>query len=279
MVEQVKKIVGFGDSFVFGSEIPNNHHGDKSWVGLAAKSLNCDYQTTAEVAVGNEHIAQQVYRYFANNQTTNTLAVINWTWSMRWDFYLLAAKKWVSLGPTCVPSKLTNYVEDQEAKKLIEFYNAYTGVSHEWNQYRSLQAIYAVQQFLRTHNIVNVQTYMDIELFKSSSKSRVEHYMAYRDSAWPTIFSEEELQNLPENVQKEVEENFLSVQDPAYIQILQKLTFAEMLDFEGTDFLSWSRNHGYAVTLPPGDHPLQEAHAHAAKLWQPVYAKKLGITQ
>jgi len=279
MVE-IKKIVSFGDSFIFGSELADNANGDKSWVALAAAELNCDYQTTAEVSVGNEHIAQQIYRYFSNNKTTNTLAVINWTWSMRWDFYLLKAKKWVSLGPTCEPTKLRNYITVSEAQELIGFYNRYTGAADEWNQFRSLQAIYGAQQFLKSHGIINVQTYMDHELFKPNiNRSRLEHYQAYRDPSWPVIENEQDLDTLPEAIQQEVKENYRLCQVPEYIKNLQNLTFAEMLDFEGTDFLTWSRDRGYPITPAPGDHPLELAHARAKELWKPVYASKLGIAQ
>jgi hypothetical protein len=279
LVDQVKQIVGFGDSFVFGTELKDNANGNKSWVAQAAKALGCDYQTTAEVSVGNEHIARQIYNYFSTNDSVNTLAVINWTWSMRWDFYILAAKKWVTLGPTCVPSMLTNFISNTEAQSLIEFYNCYTGLSQEWNQIRSLQAIYAVQQFLKNRNIANVQTYMDYELFKiNQGRSRLEHYQAYRDPSWPDLADEKDLDTLLPAIQKEVKENFESLQDPMYIQMLQKLTLSDMMDFEGTDFLTWSRNRNFAVSPTPGDHPMEEAHACAAKLWQPVYAKKLGIS-
>jgi len=277
---EIKKIVSFGDSFIFGTDLLDNPKGNKSWVGKAAEALGCDYHTTAEVSVGNEHIARQIYNYFSDNDAANTLAVINWTWSMRWDFYLVATKEWVTLGPTCVPSKLRHSVDSDEAKSLIEFYNRYTGLSQEWNQFRSLQAIYAVQQFLKNNNITNVQTYMDHELFKiNQNRPRLEHYHSYRDPSWPNIDREEDLINLPQHIQKEVKENFESLQDPMYIQMLQKLTLAEMIDFEGTDFLTWSRQHDYKISPLPGNHPLEQAHDHAAKLWQPVYAKKLGIVQ
>lgn len=280
LVEQVKQIVGFGDSFVFGTELAENSDGSKSWIAQAARALGCDYHTTAQASVGNEHIARQIYTYFSNNDCANTLAVINWTWCMRWDFYLLSAKQWVSLGPTCVPSKLTNFINNTEAQSLIEFYNRYTGISQEWNQFRSLQAIYAVQQFLKINNIANVQTYMDHELFKvNQNRSRIEHYQAYKDPSWPKITDEKQLNSLPADILQEVKQNFDSLQDPLYIQMLQKATLSDMMDFEGTDFLSWSRDRGFAVTPTPGDHPLEEAHACAAKLWQPVYAKKLGISQ
>ena len=77
MSMQNKKIISFGDSFVFGSELKNNRSGSKAWIGTAADNLNVAYQTCAVPGCGNDHIARQIYSYFANNSTDNTLAVIN----------------------------------------------------------------------------------------------------------------------------------------------------------------------------------------------------------
>lgn len=273
----MKKIVGFGDSFVLGYELANNSDGQKSWIAQAAKELNCVYETTSKINVGNEHIAQQIYRYFANHDTKDTLAVINWTWSSRWDFYLLKNQSWVTLGPTCAPDKF-NHVDIDESRSIVDFYKNYTGLADEWNHYRSLQAIYAVQGFLATHNILNVQTYMDHELFEINvNRSRLEHYKAYKDASWPEIDNEQDLATLPKQILEEVNSNFASQRPPPYIEMLQNLILPNLMTFEGTDFLTWSRNHGYPVTPTPGDHPLELAHEKAKELWKPVYAEKLGI--
>lgn len=71
----MKKIVSFGDSFVFGSELKNNPNGALAWPGLAANNLGVAYQTHAVPGCSNDHIARQIYSYFANNPTQDTLAV------------------------------------------------------------------------------------------------------------------------------------------------------------------------------------------------------------
>jgi hypothetical protein len=38
-----KRIVSFGDSFIFGSEQENNKDGSLGWPGRVAKNLNCEY--------------------------------------------------------------------------------------------------------------------------------------------------------------------------------------------------------------------------------------------
>jgi hypothetical protein len=161
----VKKIVSFGDSFVFGSELTNNNDGSLSWIGLIAKNLGQEYYTSAVPGCGNDHIARQIYTWFSNNVADNTLAVINWTWMNRWDFYIVEHETWITLGPTCVPEKLKNLVDQTQAEDMIEFYKTRANSSLLWNKFRNLQTIYAVQTYLKQKNISNIQTYMDYQLF------------------------------------------------------------------------------------------------------------------
>jgi hypothetical protein len=164
----MKKIVGFGDSFVFGSELQNNHDGSKSWIGLAAKNLGVSYETCAVPGCGNDNIARQIYSYFSENSAEDTLAVINWTWSNRWDFYIVNHETWITLGPTCVPEKLQTLVDKTQSHRLVEFYKDYANSSITWNKFRNLQTIYAVQSYLQAQNILAVQTFMDPIMFDTT---------------------------------------------------------------------------------------------------------------
>jgi hypothetical protein len=161
----MKKIVGFGDSFVWGTELAGNTDGSKSWIAQAATKLGCNYSTTSVPGCGNDHIARQVYSYFANNPAQDTLAVINWTWGSRWDFYIVEHETWITLGPTCVPEKLQNLVSQTEAEDMIEFYKHRANSSILWNKFRNLQTMFAVQTYLKSKNITNIQTYMDYGMF------------------------------------------------------------------------------------------------------------------
>lgn len=272
MVAKVNTIVSFGDSFIYGSELDNNEDGSQAWPALIARQLDCNYKTMAVPGCSNEAIARQVFTYFSTNYKQSTLAVINWTWCMRWDFYLSSSKQWVGLGPTCVPDKLKNQLDQAQATDLIKFYNKYVNNSHEWNQFRSLQAIIATQSFLKLNKIKNIQTYMDRELFwPPQSPSRLEHYNAYKDDMWPNIKTESDLDNLPVNIRSELDQNYADIADPDYIQTLQHLAWPELQDFDGKTFLDWSRDRGYPVTPPPGDHPLEQAHQAAAVFWRDRY--------
>jgi hypothetical protein len=267
-----KKIVSFGDSFIFGNEMPHNKLGELAWPGQIASKIGVDYETCAVAGCGNESIARQIYTYFSKNSKENTLAVVNWTWSMRWDFYLPHTDTWVTLGPTCTPEKLYQQLDHHEAEHLIQFYKIYTGAGDTWNHYRSLQAIYATQQFLKANQIPVIQTYMDKSLFtKINTGSRVEHYNSFKDPTWPSITTSIDLDQLPRNIKQELDQDYNKIIVPEFIETLQDLTFPDLLLFEGQTFLEWSRSRGYKVTPPPYDHPLEEAHQNAAELWYDHY--------
>ena len=159
------KIVSFGDSFVFGSELKNNNNGSQSWVAQIAKELNVDYETLAVPGCGNENISRQILTYFSNNPADNVLAIVNWTWGARWDFYMSGVEQWITLGLSCTPSKLTDQVSQTEAERIISFYKDYPGNSTLWDKFRTLQTMYMAQQYMKSLGVTVIQTYMDYELW------------------------------------------------------------------------------------------------------------------
>lgn len=159
------KIVSFGDSFIWGSELANNDSGNQAWPGLIAKELGVEYATMANPGCGNDEITRQILTYFSSNPAANTLAVINWTWAFRWDFYLVEQLAWVTLGPLCVPSKLGRYLDSDSAQTLIDTYSKYVGNSILWNRWRALQTIYTAQNYLKSIGVPSIQTYMDTDMF------------------------------------------------------------------------------------------------------------------
>lgn len=234
-----KRIVSFGDSFIFGTEQANNDDGHLGWPGRAANKLGCDYQTLAGPGKSNDFIAQQIYSYFSKNSADDTLAVINWTWISRLEFYVLDKQTWITLGSTCVPTLLEHLVTRAEAEDIVEFYHRRLNAGILWNRLRNLQTINSVHAFLKEKNVVSIQTYMDYDMFD----------MECRHEALT----------------------------PDYINELQKMIYPKLELFEGNkNFLDWSYQHGYYVT-DPGLHPLEDAHASAAELWMPKYAQALGL--
>jgi len=160
------KIVSFGDSFIFGSELKNNKDGSKAWPGLVATELGYDYETYAVPGCGNEAIFRQVLEYFAQNDSKNTLAVINWTWTQRWDFYVINNEKWITVGPTCVPDKLEEeMINIASSKTIVNFAQDYCISSLVWNKFRSLQTVHSALQYLMHKNINFICTYTDRHMF------------------------------------------------------------------------------------------------------------------
>lgn len=267
-----KKIVSFGDSFVRGTELQDNNDCSKAWPGLIAQRLNVDYQTCGRIACGNESIAHQVYNYFSSNPKEKTLAIINWTWSMRWDFFLPETNNWVTLGPTCVPGRLQMQLTEPEAKKLINFYQTYISAKDECNHFRSLQAMWGVINFLKHNNIPAIHTYMDREIFsKKTQGDRVEHYKSYQDPSWPEVIIEEDIAKLPAHIREELDEDYNRKKVPPYIDTLQDLVIDNMQTWNGDTFLEWSRGHEFPVTPVPAEHPLELAHNAAADFWYSAY--------
>jgi hypothetical protein len=236
----MKKIVAFGDSFLAGTELADPHD---VWPGVIAKRLNVDYYSPAVPGCGNDIIASQIYDYFTNNPVQNTLAVVNWTWTSRWDLYLLPGQgraeygfpRWLTLGPRCVPEILDELIDPTEANELINFYRESGGRSIFWNVFRNLQTIQAVQHYMQTRGIISVQTYMDLHMTK------------------------------------DLDNNF-----PTYIHELQDMIRSRMFTFDGHNFVEWCQLHHFEVS-EPGYHPLEPAHAAAADYWQSKYAQLLGI--
>ncbi len=234
----MKKIIGFGDSFVRGAEQKHNNDGSKGWIARAAKNLNCEYYTLAKDGCSNEHIARQIYTWFSENSTIDTLAVVNWTWMSRWDCYMYEHKQWITVGTTCIPKYLEHLVSETQAEDIVNFYNSRLNKSILWNKLRNLQTMYAVQSYLKQKNIISIQTYMDYDMFDINC----EHYDL----------------------------------TPDYINELQKLVYPELQLFEGQNFIDWARKKGFTVTNK-GLHPLEDAHISAAELWQDRYATALNI--
>ena len=64
--------------------------------------------------------------------------------------------------------------------------------------------------------------------------------------------------------------------DPRYLSVIQQKIKKHMIDFQGKNFLDWSRDHGFPVS--DGWHPLDSAHSAAADYMAPFVEKILDRT-
>jgi hypothetical protein len=117
---------------------------------------------------------------------------------------------------------------------------------------------------------------MDLSIIQDQDLDRVEHYMVYKDPAWPVVETEKDLLDLPSHIRYEVDQNFRKqTQTPEYITDLRKLITPCLETFQGQTFLDWSYSNGFLVTELL--HPLEQAHRAAADLWRDRYQQLLQI--
>jgi len=269
---KIEKIVSFGDSFIFGSEIENNENGELAWPGIAAKEMDLDYETLAIPGCGNESITRQIFDYFSKNKKDNALAVINWTWKMRWDYPVdTMTDKWTGLGPTCVPSKIDKFFNLNDCNEIIQFYKKYISENDRFNISRSLISMHSAQNYLIQNNIPNVQTMIDYTIIDNCNVIDLEFYDANRDSVWPVCKSESELDSLPSYILEELHTVLSKNSQVSWIEEIRK-TIEKNIDYfpENMSFLEWAYHNQFDIT-EEGLHPLLEAHTSAANFWVDKY--------
>tara|TARA_B100001093_G_scaffold515028_1_gene590410 strand:+ start:759 stop:1418 length:660 start_codon:yes stop_codon:yes gene_type:complete len=102
------RLVGFGCSFTYGSELldstledsnhPDNYeYREKNvWLGRLAEDLNLKYDNRGEPANSNFAIAQQVSQYILNNSTDDEIIIcVGWTARTRMSWF---DDRWVHNG-------------------------------------------------------------------------------------------------------------------------------------------------------------------------------------
>lgn len=271
----MKKIVAFGDSFIFGSEIEDNTTGAMGWPGLAAQDLATDFCSCAQPGCGNTRILQQILQYFTSHATGDTLAVVNWTWALRWDILLDNHDHWITVGPTCTKEKLGADL-GKDAELTLRLYEELVSSRPYQSVFNTLQCMVVALHFFQTHQIPFIQTYMDHRVFAPSLHgSLLEFYQDLKLPDWPVAVDQSEFDRLPLFIQQEIKDGFNTYQNPAHFLVLQQMVKCFMSDFQGKNFLDWSRDLGFEVTPEPGLHPLLESHRAAADLWRDRYAQAL----
>jgi hypothetical protein len=271
---KMQKIVSFGDSFIFGSEIANNLDGSQGWPGLAAKKLDVSFQCCAIRGSGNGQIFKQILQYFSANVKSDTLAVVNWTWIARFDLMDRAQIADITLGPTCMPELLRPDPDSESALAALEFYQYHVDRHPNFSLLNSLLYISAAMEFLEHNAIPCIHTYMDHALAQSNwYGTMLSFYAGYRLPDWPIMATHEDMDRLPPNIQQEVQENYNQGQIPLHIKSMQNMIQPRLENFDDLNFLEWSELHGFEITPSPNLHPLLPAHQAAAEFWLPRYER------
>jgi len=255
----MSRIVSFGDSFIFGYEIPENYDGSAGWPALAAEQIGIEFINKSSPGSSNQSILRRILDYYSVEEHSNDLAVINWTWSHRWAYFVNQknCNTWINFGPVMndIPffknqelenidweiqevkdsiKKRIRKIDIKYQKQLESMYIEYISDNQMFNKFQSLQSIYCATTFLLNNNIKFVQTNMDEEILEKQ---------------W---FCD------------------------GYIDVLQNFITPHLSSFGNKNFLNWSHEKGFKIT-DPGWHPLEDAHEAAAQYWLPTYKKLLDL--
>ena len=270
----MKKIVAFGVSFIYGSEIEGNSDGSMGWPGIAAHDLCVDFECRAEPGCGNGRILQQILNFFCTH-SKDVLVVVNWTWSARWDILLDHKDRWVTVGPTCNLEKLWPSLGNTSSN-VLEIYENLIALIPYQAVFHSLQNIMTAMHYLQAHSVPSIHTFMDYTILSSNlHSSLLEFYQQTKSTDWPDIACQKDFDCLPMYVQNEVCGRYNELKNPPYFSLLQDNVKKSLHDFDGMNFLDWSRSNGFEITPDPGMHPLADAHRAAAHFWKDKYASAI----
>jgi len=140
---------------------------------------------------------------------------------------------WIDRFDFVNQKEIWNTLRPAEATDLEKFY--YRNLhSQLCNMISSASYIVSAAEHLRSLNCPFIMTYMDYSLLKPINPN------------W---------------------------HDPRYLEVLQKKLKEILVDFDGKNFLDWSRKNNFAISKLW--HPLEAAHQAAAEYWAPSVEKLL----
>jgi len=258
-------IVAGGDSFIYGSELADqvDDKPSKSTIpALLAKSISADYVCTAEPGNANSAIARQVMAQCSQIKNDNVFIFVMWTFTHRYEFrfnYHTRRKSspWYSINLWNIvddvaslqeqfksfnPEVFAAHVNDKKIMDTVgvtefaKMFYLHVGNNEYYETYTSLKEILFLQQYLELNNIPHI--------FMPADTHFKEHNNYLRHNS-----------------------------DPSLRAIYEQINWNNWFFFpEGhgpnqtetpRGFYQWAVENKYPVGTT---HPLEEAHADAAKL-------------
>lgn len=155
---QYKRVISFGDSFTFGSDLSDAVVGPyveygysyKTWPALLAKYYELDYHSYAVGGSSNAGITRRLLdRLSAGSLLSSDLVIVNWTWIDRYEFYNRNTCNYETVRPT-----------GTEDSVYHNFYFKHI-YSDKWNRWESLKNITLVYHLLKEQNINFIFTCLD----------------------------------------------------------------------------------------------------------------------
>jgi hypothetical protein len=145
------KIMAFGDSFTWGSDLADAdaaHYSKSTWQSLLADDIGLEYVCLAEPGCSNQSI---VRRFFENVNliSPHDIVILGFTWRDRYDFYDDIKSTWETVRPSGT--------EGSQYHKLY-YKNLHNST---WDQVESLKAINLIIDYLKLNNIDFIATCID----------------------------------------------------------------------------------------------------------------------
>lgn len=220
----MNKLIAFGDSFTWGSELSDvidvsapqhkwsqysqsgfTQYSQKTWAAMLSKYLKMKYVCYAKPGISNNTIFRILLENLDNISADNDLVVLNWTWIDRWDFFDTSNDAWETILP----------------KSNSEFSKIYLKhiQSELWDKLESLKVIALTHEILKDNNIEFISTCVDGLL---------------------------------------IDKKFHC---PKYIDELQNTISKDMVWFDEMGFTEWAKHNTFDIGKD--GHPLEESHSEA----------------
>lgn len=167
----IDKIISFGDSFMYGSDLPDcdgtgiDKFSKLTWPALCAKKLELDYDCHAIGSIGNQIISNLVVA----EKCTNALVIINWSWIDRYDY-------------VDANDKLNTLLPGQDTE-LSNFY--YKNLHNEaTDRFRNLCWVFTAHQYLNKLKIPFISSIMDTLLISNTYDTKNIKDLVQKDISW-----------------------------------------------------------------------------------------------
>ncbi len=252
-----------GCSFTFGHELSDDQNGkrpsSKTWSAMLSNEVNANYFSVAYPGTGNAGIARRVFEYITTNKQEDIFVSVMWTFVSRYDWAmrrnaLLEKTRWATISPWDTSDnqgeahkKLANSEPQLEIWKESRENMHSTGVS----AFADALYKYAANQYHETYlswkSIVWLQNILE--------KKKISYFFTLADN---TLFWDEFTP--------------LNEVDPLLNGLYNEIDFDKWFVFgeRQMGFNQWALLNAY----PRGTtHPLDEAHADAAKLMKDKFIK------
>lgn len=253
-------IVAGGDSFIYGSELNDcdkrgtTQYSRNTFTSLLATQSGFDYECVAWPGYGNDSIARNVINFCETHKDQKKFVIVSWTFPGRYEFRFnyntqQRSGNWYTITPWTIAEDNAMFLKDfknqneevlkghethlARAKQIgthefAQSFYKHVGSSEFWKIYASLKEIVYLQNYLKNNNIGFLFTCASTDIFINS-----------------TVRTEKDL---------------------SVMSLYNQIDFDKWYIFNNTTdlgFYQWADFYKYPIGTT---HPLEQAHADAAKL-------------